>query len=90
MAIQLLNSDEIRLLGMDAEAPIPAKKIVALPEEKILLELPAAKREALRLMAQGYNNVEIARKLMLSEKTVATMSRSFMPNCKSTAGAKRL
>ena len=59
-----------RFLGMDAEAHVPAKKVVASPGEKILLELSPTKREVLRLMAQGYNNMEIARKLTLSEKTV--------------------
>lgn len=59
-----------RFLGIDAEAPIPAKKTAASPEEKILLELSPTKRDVLRLMAQGYNNMEIARKLTLSEKTV--------------------
>jgi len=59
-----------RFLGIDAEAPIPAKKTAASPEEKILLELSPTKRAVLRLMAQGYNNMEIARKLTLSEKTV--------------------
>lgn len=59
-----------RFLGMDAEALVPVKKAVASPEEKILLELSSTKRDVLRLMAQGYNNREIARKLTLSEKTV--------------------
>jgi DNA-binding NarL/FixJ family response regulator len=59
-----------RFLGIEADAPAPAKTTAAAPEEKILLELSAAKRDVLRLMAQGYNNMEIARKLTLSEKTV--------------------
>jgi len=57
-----------RFLGIEAKAP--AKTTAAAPEEKILLELSGAKRDVLRLMAQGYNNMEIARKLTLSEKTV--------------------
>lgn len=58
-----------RFLGMEAVAPAPDRK-AASPEEKILSELSPMKREVLRLMAQGYNNMEIARKLTLSEKTV--------------------
>lgn len=59
-----------RFLGIEVEVPIPAKATATSSEEKILSELSPVKRDVLRLMARGYTNMEIARKLTLSEKTV--------------------
>ena len=58
-----------RFLGVEEERAIPQKKSAS-PGEQILLELSIRERDVLRLIAQGYNNIEIAQKLTLSEKTV--------------------
>jgi pimeloyl-ACP methyl ester carboxylesterase/DNA-binding CsgD family transcriptional regulator len=39
-------------------------------EDKVWSELSARERDVLRLLAEGYNNLEISQKLVLSEKTV--------------------
>ncbi|HSA99585.1 MAG TPA: response regulator transcription factor, partial [Anaerolineales bacterium] len=63
-------SEFYRFLGIDAESFVLPKKTATSSGEKILLELSARKRDVLRLVAEGYDNMEIARKLSLSEKTV--------------------
>ena len=65
-----------RFLGINAESLVHAGKTASSTREKILLELSAREREVLRLLAQGYNNMEIARKLTLSEKTI----RNYISN----------
>lgn len=65
-----------RFLGMGAESLVQAGKTASSAEERILLELSIRERDVLRLMAMGLNNMEIARKLTLSEKTV----RNYISN----------
>jgi len=45
-------------------------------EQKVWSELSTREREVMRLLAEGHNNAEIARRLMLSEKTV----RNYVSN----------
>jgi DNA-binding NarL/FixJ family response regulator len=44
--------------------------------DRILLELSTRERDVLCLLAEGYQNKEIAKKLVLSEKTV----RNYISN----------
>ncbi len=44
--------------------------------DKVLLKLSVRERDVLRLLAQGHENREIARRLVLSEKTV----RNYISN----------
>ena len=48
----------------------------ASPEDRLWLELSIREREVLRLLAEGQNNLEISKKLVLSEKTV----RNYVSN----------
>ena len=64
-----------RFLGINAES-LAQTGMAASPEEKILLELSIRERDVLRLLGSGLNNMEIARKLTLSEKTV----RNYISN----------
>jgi pimeloyl-ACP methyl ester carboxylesterase/DNA-binding CsgD family transcriptional regulator len=57
-----------RFLGVDSEWT--KMNIEASAEDKIWSDLSARERDVLRLLAQGHNNLEISRKLGLSEKTV--------------------
>jgi pimeloyl-ACP methyl ester carboxylesterase/DNA-binding CsgD family transcriptional regulator len=52
------------------------EKTVVPASDRILLELSARERDVLRLLAQGYNNLDIAQRLVLSEKTV----RNYISN----------
>jgi DNA-binding CsgD family transcriptional regulator len=63
-----------RFLGIDIGAP--AEGIVLPVRDRLLLELSVREREVLRLVAEGYQNAEIAQKLVLSEKTV----RNYISN----------
>ena len=63
-------SEYYRFFGIQAEPVVLPKQTSISPSEKILLELSVRERDVLRLLSQGYNNMEIARKLTLSEKTV--------------------
>lgn len=65
-----------RFLGINAESLVQAGKTAASPEEKILSELSIRERDVLRLLGSGLSNMEIARKLTLSEKTV----RNYISN----------
>jgi pimeloyl-ACP methyl ester carboxylesterase/DNA-binding CsgD family transcriptional regulator len=55
-------------LGVRSESNT-SKTIISV-EDKIWSELSIREREVLRLLAQGYTNLEISQKLVLSEKTV--------------------
>lgn len=63
-----------RFLGVGSE--IQKSKTEVSAEDKIWSELSAREREVLRLLAEGYNNLEISRKLVLSEKTI----RNYVSN----------
>lgn len=63
-----------RFLDVDIDLLRKNEKVAA--EDKILLELSARERDILRLLAQGYENREIAKRLVLSEKTV----RNYVSN----------
>jgi DNA-binding NarL/FixJ family response regulator len=65
-----------RFLGTNTESLVQAGKTAPSPEEKIVLELSVRERDVLRLLGSGLNNMEIARKLTLSEKTV----RNYISN----------
>jgi DNA-binding CsgD family transcriptional regulator len=58
-----------RFLGINAETLSQLKEADSAAEQ-ILWELSARKRDVLRLVAKGYDNMQIARRLSLSEKTV--------------------
>jgi len=57
-----------RFLGINIETP--RENTGPSIQDRILLKLSAREREVLRLVAEGYPNAEIARKLVLSEKTI--------------------
>ena len=64
-------------LGIDIKASAAREEKVTTPvRDSILLELSPRERDILRLVAEGYQNTEIARKLVLSEKTV----RNYISN----------
>ena len=63
-----------RFLEVGSESPESKAGISA--EDKIWLELSAREREVLRLLAEGNSNLEISRKLVLSEKTI----RNYVSN----------
>jgi len=65
-----------RFLGIEAEFVVQAGKTASSTEEKILLELSTRERDVLRLLGSGLNNVQIARKLSLSEKNI----RNYISN----------
>jgi DNA-binding NarL/FixJ family response regulator len=46
------------------------KEKTALSADQVSLKLSTRERNVLRLLAQGYNNSEIAQRLVLSEKTI--------------------
>ncbi|MBI3738118.1 MAG: alpha/beta fold hydrolase [Chloroflexi bacterium] len=55
-------------LGVDTQ--LPKEQTTLSASDKILLELSIRERDVLRLLGEGKNNMEIAQKLVLSEKTV--------------------
>jgi DNA-binding CsgD family transcriptional regulator len=63
-----------RFLGVGSE--IQESKTEIPVEDKVWSELSAREREVLRLLASGYNNLEISQKLVLSEKTI----RNYVSN----------
>jgi len=67
-------SEFYRFLGVDAE--LREESIAVSAKDKVLLELSARERDVLRLLAQGHTNLEIAHRLVLSEKTV----RNYISN----------
>lgn len=62
-----------RFLGVDAETH---PQTDASQEDKLWLELSVREREVLCLLAEGQNNLEISKNLVLSEKTV----RNYVSN----------
>jgi pimeloyl-ACP methyl ester carboxylesterase/DNA-binding CsgD family transcriptional regulator len=63
-----------QFLGVDAASS--KMKVAASEAEKIWLELSIRERDVLRLLAEGHNNLEISKRLVLSEKTV----RNYVSN----------
>jgi len=63
-----------RFLGVGAE--LPKEKMTVSASDQIVVGLSARERDVLRLLAQGHENREIARRLVLSEKTV----RNYVSN----------
>jgi DNA-binding CsgD family transcriptional regulator len=63
-----------RFLGVGSE--LPKSKTEVSVEDKVWSELSARERDVLRLLAEGYNNLEISKKLVLSEKTI----RNYVSN----------
>jgi pimeloyl-ACP methyl ester carboxylesterase/DNA-binding CsgD family transcriptional regulator len=57
-----------RFLGVVTE--VAKNKNEVSMEDKVWSELSARERDVLRLLAEGYNNLEISKKLVLSEKTI--------------------
>ncbi|HLO18122.1 MAG TPA: alpha/beta fold hydrolase [Anaerolineales bacterium] len=64
-----------QFLGVGSEADVVKQNPVAV-QDQILLELSAREREVLKLVADGKQNPEIAKRLSLSEKTV----RNYISN----------
>lgn len=61
-------------LNIDAE--LPKRRAESSIEDRVWLELSTRERDVLRLLALGYNNLEISHKLLLSEKTI----RNYVSN----------
>jgi pimeloyl-ACP methyl ester carboxylesterase/DNA-binding CsgD family transcriptional regulator len=66
-------SEFYRFLGVDVET---TNNIEASVTDKFWSALSARERDVLRLLAEGYNNLEISQKLVLGEKTV----RNYVSN----------
>jgi pimeloyl-ACP methyl ester carboxylesterase/DNA-binding CsgD family transcriptional regulator len=63
-------------LGVGTEFVVHEEHTLTSLHDKILLELSPREQEVIRLLAKGYQNPEIAKKLVLSEKTV----RNYISN----------
>jgi DNA-binding CsgD family transcriptional regulator len=63
-----------RFLSVDAELPKGKAEVSA--EENVWLVLSPREHDVLRLLALGYNNLEISQRLVLSEKTI----RNYVSN----------
>jgi pimeloyl-ACP methyl ester carboxylesterase/DNA-binding CsgD family transcriptional regulator len=61
---------------LDVDIDLLKEETTVTASDKILLELSVRETAVLRLLAQGKNNMEIAQKLVLSEKTV----RNYVSN----------
>jgi len=61
---------------LDVDIDLLKKDVTVAAGDKILLGLSIRERDVLRLLAQGHENREIARRLVLSEKTV----RNYVSN----------
>jgi len=69
-------SEFYNFLGVDTELVAHEEQTLTSLRDKILLELSPRERDVIRLLAKGYQNPEIAKKLVLSEKTV----RNYISN----------
>ncbi len=63
-------------LGVDTRSAIFEEQTLIPIHDKILLELSPRERDVLRLLGEGHQNSQIAKKLILSEKTV----RNYISN----------
>ncbi len=69
-------SEFYHFLGIETESVAREKQTPDMIYDRILLELSTRERDVLCLLAEGYQNKEIAKKLVLSEKTV----RNYISN----------
>ena len=69
-------SEFYHFLGIETESVAREKQTPDMIYDRILRELSTRERDVLRLLAEGYQNKEIAKKLVLSEKTV----RNYISN----------